>query len=106
MWDLIVKAMKDALKEKVTEMTKEEVKEWLDKIGVKVEQVTDDLIAKVEAQKALLDAETRRKTRLFWGLVGFLGWRGRRLCLRGLFLRTAGFFFSLSFAFLNQHRLP
>ena len=61
MWDLIVKALKDALKEKVTEMTKEEVKEWLDK-----------LIAKVEAQKALLDAETRRKTRLFWGPVGFL----------------------------------
>ena len=45
MWDLIVKAMKDALKEKVTEMTKEEVKEWLDKLGVKVEEVTDELIA-------------------------------------------------------------
>lgn len=72
MWDLIVKALKDALKEKVTEMTKEEVREWLDKLGVKVEEVTDELIAKVEAQKALLDAETRRKTRLFWGLVGFI----------------------------------
>ena len=72
MWNLIVKALKDALKEKVTEMTKEEVKEWLDKLGVKVEEVTDDLIAKVEAQKALLDAETRRKTRLVWGLVGFI----------------------------------
>ena len=68
MWNLIVQA----LKEKVTEMTKEEVKEWLDKLGVKVEEVTDELIAKVEAQKALLDAETRRKTRLFWGLVGFI----------------------------------
>ena len=34
MWGLIVKALKDALKEKVTEMTKEEVKEWLDKLGV------------------------------------------------------------------------
>ena len=56
MWNLIVKALKDALKEKVTEMTKEEVKEWLDKLGVKVEEVTDELIAKVEAQKALLDA--------------------------------------------------
>ena len=72
MWNFIVKALKEALKEKVTEMTKEEVKEWLDKIGVKVEEVTDDLIAKVEAQKALLDAETRRKTRLFWGPVGLL----------------------------------
>lgn len=70
MWNLIVKALKDALKEKVTEMTKEEVKEWLDKLGVKVEEVTDELIAKVEAQKALLDAETRRKTRLFWVLIG------------------------------------
>ena len=37
MWNFIVKALKEALKEKVTEMTKEEVKEWLDKIGVKVE---------------------------------------------------------------------
>ncbi len=72
MWDFVVKALKDALKEKVTEMTKEEVKEWLDKLDVKVEEVTDELIAKVEAQKALLDAETRRKTRLFWGPVGFI----------------------------------
>ena len=31
--------------------------------------MTDDLIAKVEAQKALLDAETRRKMRVFWGSV-------------------------------------
>lgn len=72
MWDLIVKALKDALKEKVTEMTKAEVKKWLDKLGVKVEEVTDEIVAKVEAQKALLDAETRRKTRLFWGPVGFV----------------------------------
>lgn len=53
-------------------MTKNEVKEFLDKLGVKVEEVTDEIVAKVEAQKALLDAETRRKTRLFWGPVGFL----------------------------------
>lgn len=72
MWNSIVNALKEALKEKVTEMTKEEVKEWLDKLGVKVEEVTDDLIAKVEVQKALLDVETRRKTRLFWGPVGFV----------------------------------
>lgn len=72
-WIEIIKAaIFDAAKEKVTEMTKEEVKEWLDKLGVKVEEVTDELLAKVEAQKALLDAETRRKTRLFWGPVGFI----------------------------------
>lgn len=72
MWGLIVKALKEALKEKVYDMTKNEVKEWLDKLGVKVEEVTDDLIAKVEAQKAQLDTETRRKVRLFWGPVGFI----------------------------------
>ena len=82
MWNLIVKALREALKEKVTEMTKEEVKEWLDKLGVKVEEVTDELIAKVEAQKALLDAETRRKTRLFWGPVGFIEIRRGNLCLQ------------------------
>ena len=72
MWNLIVNALEEALKEKVTEMTKEDVKKFLDKLGVKVEEVTDELIVKVEAQKALLDAETRRKTRLFWGPLGFL----------------------------------
>ena len=85
MWNLIVKALKDALKEKVTEMTKEEVKEWLDKLGVKVEEVTDEIIAKVEAQKAQLDTETRRKVRAFWigvTAVGIVlgiaaGWFGR-----------------------------
>lgn len=68
-------------------MTKGEVKEWLDKLGVKAEEVTDDLIAKVEAQKALLDAETRRKVRAVWivftvagvALGGLAGW-----FLRGL----------------------
>ncbi len=87
MWNFIVKALKEALKEKVTEMTKEEVKEWLDKIGVKVEEVTDELIAKVEAQKAQLDTETRRKVRAFWigvTAVGIVlgiaaGWYGRIL---------------------------
>lgn len=87
MWGLIVKALKDALKEKVTEMTKEEVKEWLDKLGVKVEEVTDELIAKVEAQKALLDTETRRKVRAAWIAISVValvvglavGWYGRIL---------------------------
>lgn len=87
MWNLIVKALKDALKEKVTEMTKEEVKEWLDKLGVKVEEVTDELIAKVEAQKAQLDTETRRKVRAAWIAISVValvvglavGWYGRIL---------------------------
>lgn len=87
MWGLIVKALKEALKEKVYDMTKNEVKEWLDKLGVKVEEVTDDLIAKVEAQKAQLDTETRRKVRAFWigvTAVGIVlgiaaGWFGRSM---------------------------
>lgn len=87
MWGLIVKALKEALKEKVYDMTKNEVKEWLDKLGVKVEEVTDDLIAKVEAQKAQLDTETRRKVRAFWigvtavGIVLSIaaGWFGRSM---------------------------
>ena len=87
MWGLIVKALKEALKEKVYDMTKNEVKEWLDKLGVKGEEVTDDLIAKVEAQKAQLDTETRRKVRAFWigvTAVGIVlgiaaGWFGRSM---------------------------
>lgn len=87
MWGLIVKALKEALKEKVYDMTKNEVKEWLDKLGVKVEEVTDDLIAKVEAQKALLDTETRRKVRAAWIAISVValvvglavGWYGRIL---------------------------
>lgn len=87
MWGLIVKALKEALKEKVYDMTKNEVKEWLDKLGVKVEEVTDELIAKVEAQKALLDAETRRKVRAAWIAISVValvvglavGWYGRIL---------------------------
>ena len=84
---MIVRALKEALREKVYDMTKGEVKEWLDKLGVKAEEVTDDLIAKVEAQKALLDAETRRKMRAFWigvTAVGIVlgiaaGWFGRSM---------------------------
>ena len=62
MWNLIVQALKEALKEKVTEMTKEEVKEWLDKLGVKVEEVTDELIAKVRPRR--LCSMLRRAGRL------------------------------------------
>ena len=47
-------------------MTKEEVKSFLDGLGVKVSEITDDVIAKVEAAKAQLDTETRRKVRTFW----------------------------------------
>lgn len=54
-------------------MTKEEVKSFLDGLGVKVSEITDDVIAKVENAKAQLDAETRRKVRAFWVCVTVLG---------------------------------
>ncbi len=54
-------------------MTKEEVKSFLDGLGVKVSEITDDVIAKVENAKAQLDTETRRKVRAFWVCVTVLG---------------------------------
>ena len=47
-------------------MTKEEVKAFLDNFGIKVDEVTDEIAEKVEAEKAKLDTETRRKVRSFW----------------------------------------
>lgn len=51
------------------EVTKEEAKKLLEKLGVHVSEVTDEIVAKVETYKAELDTETRRKTRLFWAIV-------------------------------------
>lgn len=47
-------------------MTKEEAKEFLDKIGVKVDELTDDIVAEVAEWKSGLDAETRRAVRPYW----------------------------------------
>lgn len=47
-------------------MTKEEAKAFLDKIGVKVDEITDDIVAKVDEWKSGLDAETRRAVRPYW----------------------------------------
>lgn len=54
-------------------MTKEEVKSFLDGLGVKVSEITDDVIAKVENAKAQLDTETRRKVRTVWICVTVIG---------------------------------
>lgn len=53
-------------------MTKDQVKEFLDKLGIKVEELTDDLVAKVENYKSTLDTETRRTVRKFWAVVSVL----------------------------------
>lgn len=47
-------------------MTKEEAKAFLDKIGVKVDEITDDIVAKVDKWKSGLDTETRRAVRPYW----------------------------------------
>lgn len=54
-------------------MTKEEVKAFLDNLGVKVEEVTEEIAEKVEAEKSKLDTETRRKVRSFWMAVVAIG---------------------------------
>lgn len=47
-------------------MTKEEAKAFLDKIGVKVDEITDDIATEVDEWKSGLDAETRRTVRPYW----------------------------------------
>lgn len=53
-------------------MTKDEIKDFLDKIGVKVDELTDDIAEKVEDYKATLDTETRRTVRKFWAVVSVI----------------------------------
>lgn len=47
-------------------MTKEEVKALLEKLGMKVDEITDDIAAEVDEWKSGLDAETRRTVRPYW----------------------------------------
>lgn len=54
----------------MTELIK--VKEVVEKIGLKAEEVTDDIIEKVSAYKAEMDTQTRRQMRVFWGIVSGL----------------------------------
>lgn len=44
-------------------MTKDEAKELLVKLGMKVDEVSDELEAKITEWKSGLDAETRRAVR-------------------------------------------
>lgn len=47
-------------------MTKEEAKALLEKLGVKVDAITDEIAAEVDEWKSGLDAETRRAVRPYW----------------------------------------
>ena len=57
-------------------MTREEVKAMLTEIGVKVEELSDRAIEKiqekVDSEKEKLDTETRRTVRAFWFPAGFV----------------------------------
>lgn len=47
-------------------MTKAELQEILDRIGVRAGQVAEDFEEKVDEWKSGLDAETRRAVRPYW----------------------------------------
>ena len=47
-------------------MTKDEAKALLEKHGMKVDEVSDELEAKITEWKSGLDAETRRAVRPYW----------------------------------------
>lgn len=47
-------------------MTKDEAKALLEKLGMKVDEITDDIAAEVDEWKSGLDAETRRAVRPYW----------------------------------------
>ena len=57
-------------------MTRDELKALLEQLGLKAEQITDQVIEKleqkIEYEKSQLDTQTRRKVRAFWAPVGFL----------------------------------
>lgn len=47
-------------------MTKEEAKALLEKLGIKLEEIGDDVEEKIAEWKSGLDAETRRAVRPYW----------------------------------------
>lgn len=62
----------NVLREKAMDEIKKKAKELAEKLGIKIEEWTDDQLAKLAAAKDEMDAETRRKTRAFWAPVGFV----------------------------------
>lgn len=60
------------VKEIAMDKVKDEAKEFAEKLGLKVEEWTDEMLADLAAKKEELDKETRRKVRAFWAPVGFI----------------------------------
>ena len=50
----------------------DKVKEIVETIGLKAEEINDEIVEKVEAYKATLDTKTRRKLRKVWGAISAL----------------------------------
>ena len=48
------------------------VKEIVETIGLKAEEINDEIVEKVEAYKAKLDTKTRRELRKVWGAISAL----------------------------------
>ena len=48
---------------------KNKVQEIIEKIGLKAEEINDEIVEKVDAYKATLDTETRRELRKVWGVI-------------------------------------
>lgn len=53
-------------------MTKNDIKEFIKGLGAEAGGVAAEIEAKIEAEKAELDTETRRKVRAFWAPAGFI----------------------------------
>ena len=57
-------------------MTKDDIRQVLEKMGVKADAVADAVVArleqKIENEKVMLDKETRREVRQFWIFVSAL----------------------------------
>ena len=51
------------------EKLKLEAKEILDSLGVKLEEITDDVAQEIVEWKESMDTETRRQCRTFWLIV-------------------------------------
>lgn len=50
-------------------MTQTNLKELVEKLGFKAEELTDDLVEKFTTYKQDLDTETRRELRKVWGCI-------------------------------------
>ena len=50
-------------------MTKEEFKALIEELKQKGEDISDELYMKLEQMKSEMDAETRRKLRIYWSIA-------------------------------------